>query len=139
MYVRYKRREIKTMKQIAITEKNTDKITAAIEAVQGRCKQRTITAADVLKLPAKLKDRYGIPYKAMEGCRFDYDANAQDFPKAYKYTPESTVVTVTVKGGKFYLAYIDREKTFPASHNVEARFTDEAKKAILESICKVRV
>lgn len=72
---------------------NTEKLSAAIEAAEGtRVNARTITAEDVIRSVEKIEKRlrYLLPKKGWKGLKFNVDPHAQQFPAAYKGTPQST-------------------------------------------------
>jgi hypothetical protein len=74
----------------------TEKLTAAINDAQARASVRTIVAADVEWAIGGIEQRLkGLMYKKdWAGLVFDCDMNAQEFPGAYKGTPESTHFTL---------------------------------------------
>lgn len=120
------------MEKIIINENNIAKIKQAIDAVQHRCTARTITADDVFDAISEIEKRLGIAKKAMEDCVFCVDANAQNFPNAYKYVPESTWIRVEFRKSKWRLTNIYREKTASAVSGFRAELTDDAKNALIK-------
>lgn len=119
------------MKPIVINYKNRERIEKAIEEAQGRAKERTINFYNILSAPLLIKEEYGISLKALEGCRFECDPNAQDFPNAYKYKAMSTHFYIEVSKGSFKLTAIEREECSRSGHQVEAHLTQDAKDAII--------
>lgn len=126
------------MKPIIIDDKHRDKLLSALDEVQKHSKVRTVTVDDILGIPGRIRKKYPITIKAMDGCTFAIDINNQTFPNAYfskaKSRPQSTNVTVTVKGGKFYITNICRDYTYSQTYNVVADLTDTAKAALLHSL-----
>ena len=130
---------MKNYNGIIIDTKHAAALAADLADVQKLARARTITADDVLDVPERIKDRYNIPVAALEGCAFLVDLNAQNFPHAYKYTPESTIMRIKVSGGKFRVVEFFRGRTMTATHNVVATLTEDAKKAIISSSEKTNI
>lgn len=127
------------MKAIVINYKNMNKIEAAIDEAQGKAKERTINAYNVLSAPRIIREEYGISMKALEGCRFVCDPNAQDFPKAYKYKAMSTAFVVEVSKGSFKLVEVERTECKRSGCELEAELTEAAKEAIMAKMAKKSV
>lgn len=117
------------MKEIIIT--NTEKLSAALDEVQKFSRVRTITVEDIRDTLADVEKRLNITKKALEGAQVRADINAQNFPSAYKYTPESTVFRAVFRGGKWRIAAIARERTDRAGHGIRIALSDEGKRAAL--------
>lgn len=122
------------MKPIVIKFGNRERIEKAIAEAQGRAKERTINFYNILSAPLLIKEEYGISLKALEGCRFECDPNAQDFPNAYKYKAMSTHFYIEVSKGSFKLTAVEREECNRSGHQVTATLTEEAKDAIIEKM-----
>lgn len=118
------------MKPIIINDANKEKISNLLDECQKRCSVRTVTLEEIFDAGNKIQELYGISKKSLEGCKFRVDMNAQRFPGAYKWVPESTIISVIMQGGKWRLNYISRGRT--AIQNVQATLTDEAKQAIID-------
>lgn len=125
------------MLNIIINEKNKAKVEAVLNEVQGKCRERTITADNIYKFCESINKAYRIYKKDLEGSSFDVDHHAQDFPKAYKYKANSTQFTVQYKKGKFVLIDVCRFGTRRSKQKVLATLSEETKKAILESASKL--
>lgn len=119
--------------KIIINDANKEKIDAAIKTAEGRASARTITADCILRSVQKITSRLSIPKKAMVGITATIDINAQDFPNAYKYTPESTIITVEYTRSGWTLTDIYRDRTRRASRAVVMFLPEQAKEAILAS------
>lgn len=120
--------------KIIVKDSNKDKLDAAIRSAEGRATARTITADIIIRTAERITRYLSIPKKHMIGIVADVDYNAQDFPRAYKYTPESTrfLMEYTASGWAVYA--IDRNTTRRASQAVIFTFTEEAKAEILSRI-----
>lgn len=118
---------------IAITEKNIDRINEAIKKAEGRATARTVTAKDILKAVEDLEHKLGILKKDMEGITAVIDVNAQDFPRAYKYTPDSTIVEIVRKKSGWSLVDVERDWTRSTKHKYAVKLTPEAEQAIIDS------
>jgi hypothetical protein len=119
------------MKPIIIKIENRERIEKALAEAQGRAKERTVNFINILSMPHLLKEEYSISMKALEGCTFECDPNAQDFPGAYKYRPMSTHFTIEVSKGNFKLTGIERTDCWHGGNTVRANLTQEAKDAII--------
>lgn len=116
-----------------IKEANKARIENIIKAAEGRSTVRTIEYRDIVKSLEILEESLGICKKDMIGITADIDYNAQDFPKAYKYTPESTHFMVTRKSGGWDLTSVERARTRRHNHTYHVELTETAKQAIIES------
>lgn len=73
------------MKEIIISEKNADRIDAAIEAVQKNAKVRKIAGyAELCAVICEVEHQLQISMKAMDGCQIVID-NATCLANAYKF------------------------------------------------------
>jgi hypothetical protein len=119
--------------KIIIKEANQEKINAAIREAEGRATARTITAQDIISAAEKVTKHLGIPMKAMIDVVAHVDINAQDFPRAYKYVPESTQFRMIRTASGWALTDIYRDRTHRSGHAAEIRLTETAKEAVLAS------
>ena len=108
------------------------KIIDAIQSAEGRASARTILPWDIARKLNEIEDKLGIAKKALEGVSVDVDIHAQDFPKAYKYTPESTQFSAVFRGGSWRITNIERNSTRRYGREVVVTHTDESRKAILD-------
>lgn len=118
------------MKEIIFKEKNFDKIQKILDDVQNRCTARTITIKDMEDYLKKAEAKLELPKKYLDGVKVLIDCNAQDFPRAYKYTPMSTYFCATYKSGSWRITDIDRGETEKIP--VKIVLTQEAKDQILK-------
>ena len=125
-----------TKTNIVIKEENKDRIEKILNEVQKLCRVRLITYNEMYDFLEKLRKLYPISNKNLNGCVFEIDLNAQTFPSAYKYTPESTQFEVIYKNGYFKLIAVYRYQTKGPKSKVEAKLTSEAEAAILKSFEK---
>ncbi len=116
-----------------IKEGNRERIEATIREAEGRATARTITYGDITRAIAELEKALNICKKDMTGITADIDYHAQNFPNAYKYTPESTHITVTRKTSAWDLARVYRDTTRREGHRYHLTLTEDAKKAIIQS------
>lgn len=120
--------------KIIVKESNIGKLNDAIKTAEGRAKARTITAEDIIKTADKITrnftEFYGVPKKAILGVIADVDYNAQDFPNAYRYTPESTQFRMEYTPSGWAILSIERWETRRAKCAVKLELTEDAKEAI---------
>ena len=123
-------------KPIPLHGVNADvRIAAALEEVQGRCKVRTISAADIRRALEQIERHFDIPKCKLDGVKITVDIHAQSFPNAYslKGVPESTVFSAENRRGKWYLLSASRAQTSSPSQAVWVRsMPDETREAIIE-------
>ena len=129
---RYKPSPADTEKAAALVEKVNARAAAMLAAVQSRATARTIAPADMVNALAAVEKRLGISKKALEGCRVDIDVNAQTFPRAYKYTAESTQFGAVYMHGGWRVTYVGRNKCNGPSRRYVVDLTDAAKTAIID-------
>ena len=109
------------------------KIAAALEAVQGRCKARTISTADIRQALERIEWHFDIPKCKLDGVEVMCDIHAQSFPNSYRFTPESTVFTAENRRGKWYLTGVRRMATSSPTKAVWVRtMPEETREAIIE-------
>lgn len=114
-------------KAIPLHGVNADaKITAALEAVQGKCKVRTIDADGIKTAIAQMEKFFGIPKCKLDGLRVVCDINAQNFPNAYRFVPESTIFSAENRKGKWYIVSIRRAPTYAPARAVQVCHMPEA-------------
>jgi hypothetical protein len=110
----------------------TERLTAEIEKAEGRARERTIDAEDVCRAIIEVESKLNITKKAMKGVCFTYNQYAQNFPRAYKYTPMSTHFKAEFNGTEWKITDIYRDICTNKSAHIQ--LTDEAKQAIIESV-----
>ena len=112
----------------------SEKINAAIAAAEGKAKVRKLTPKDVYNAISEIEDRLNIPKKSMEGIKVVVDVNANTFPNAYKYIPESTYFESVFKSGSWKLTDVYRYKTAGKTCGYNVSLTDNAKTAIISRL-----
>lgn len=131
----YKASEANLMNKIDAYTAATAPLTEAIKAAEGRATARTITAGNILDTLDYIERELKISKKAMNGIHIRADINAQKFPGAYKYIPESTHFQATYKNGSWRITSITREVCRQGMH-IEVTHTEESRKAILDRMSK---
>lgn len=121
------------MKPIIASTANAEKLTAAIKTAEGRATARTITAADIMDALETIEERLGIPKAHMIGITAEVDVNAQTFPNAYKYRPESTQFEAKRTASGWKVVNIYRGTTHGPSTRYSLTLTDKARESIIES------
>lgn len=85
-----------------------EKIDDAIKIAQGKSRERTIEAWDILYDLIDIEKRLSLPKRLLEGVQADIDRNAQDFPSAYGHQAFSTHYRVVYRGGFWRLVDVRR-------------------------------
>lgn len=95
-----------------INTNNTEAINTAIAEVEGLATARTITATDIQDAVEYIeKGLTGLmPKNKWQKLRFAVDPNAQSFPAAYKYTPESTQFVLERGSKDWFVVKIERDR-----------------------------
>jgi ribosomal protein S12 methylthiotransferase accessory factor YcaO len=98
------------MKSIKIT--NAAQLASMIEAAEGRATARTITPEDITEALEQINERILLlsTRKDATGTTIEADPNAQQFPNAYKYTPESTHFTAELKAAGWKVTRVYRSR-----------------------------
>lgn len=120
--------------EIIIKEQNREKIEKLLGQVQGKATARIIlNYQHILEIIEGVENRIGpITKKALEGTQVFYDFR-QSFPQAYKYTAESTHMTLRYSKGEWRLVRLTRFTcpNMTAYYPYELRLSNTAKEAIL--------
>jgi len=100
---------------------NLTKIEKQLDIVQKKCRARTITIEDINQFITRLENRLKniMLKKDWQGLIFYIDIHAQNFPSAYKFTPESTVFILERKKTTWDISGIKRWGT--ATNSVYAK------------------
>lgn len=130
----YRKMEIAAAKQIL--NDTTGKLSDAIKAAEGRAKERTADAVGILSAIGEIEKRLNITKKSLDGVKITVDINAQDFPRAYKYTPNSTIFEAVFRGGKWRITDIYRSRTHAAGRGTVVQLTEAAKAAIIANFAQ---
>ena len=72
-----------------------------------------------------------IAKKYYEGIEVEIDVNAQDFPNAYKYTPESTIFCAVYKNRNWHITNIRRDTCKRPKEKITLVLPSETKQAII--------
>jgi len=115
---------VKKMKPINMCRENaTELIESELSKIQSKSKVRTLMTFEVA-------DTLKITKKAMNGISVIIDVNAQSFPSAYKYIPQSTIFEAVYKNGSWRVTDIYRGRC--GNIRVKIHHTDDSLKAIQE-------
>ena len=120
--------------KILVKEKNLAKLNAAIKEAEGRATARTIDAETIFKCAAHIERVLGIPKVKMIGIVANVDYHSQNFPNAYKYTPESTHFTMEYTKSGWVLLDVSRRTTRRQAQCYRLSLTPTAKDAIVHSM-----
>lgn len=122
------------IKPIIVKPENKARIEAALNKAQGKAKIRGIWSYDTVeRIIEKAEMRIGeITKKDLEGTEIYFDFG-QSFPRAYKYRPESTHLSLVFKNGHWLMADVYRATCENRSDHPDYRLhlSDSAKAAIL--------
>lgn len=118
--------------KIMVNEKNRGKLEEAIREAEGRATARTIIVRWIYEAAERIEKTLGIPKNAMVGIKADVDYYNQNFPNAYKFTPESTQFTLERFASGWAVTAIWRGRTKRAGHEYTLTLTDLAKEKLIE-------
>lgn len=121
----------------AINIKGTEKLTSAIEAAEGRAKMRRVSAEFIRDVLERV-EREVPTKKALVGTKVHY-TGAERFPRAYKYTAESTHFDAEYTASGWKVTDIYRAVCPNGASNVTVSYSSEAVAKILESKESFRV
>lgn len=117
---------------IIIDRAHADKLEAAINAQNGRV--RKIESVDQLLQIVEKIDRSIPPMqrkKDIDGTKVTYIVGCENFPRAYKYNPEGTEITIIRKNGKWHLLDLSRVPC-DRTKNTRIEFSESAKQSIID-------
>ena len=100
---------------IRVIQGNLDKIQEKIDFMQSAAKVRTINGIDVIDTIDEIEKRLSsiLHKKDWDGLSFTVDENAQSFPAAYKYMPESTIYKIERRKSGWFLVWVMRSHSRP--------------------------
>jgi hypothetical protein len=128
----YKKAEDSAVLAKAAVKNASAKLQTVLDEVQKRTTARNISVMDICEAIYKIDQRISIPKKYKKGVWFWYDCNAQTFPGAYKYTPESTAFKATFNGSEWIIEAVFRAVCTNKTCKVE--LTEEAKEKLISEI-----
>ena len=100
---------------IRVIEGNLHKIQEKIDFMQLKVKVRTINGVAVIDTIDEIEKRLSsiLHKKDWDGLSFTVDENAQTFPSAYKYMPESTIYKIERRKSGWFLVWVMRSHSRP--------------------------
>lgn len=113
-----------------IDAKNADKVETALNDIQARTSARNIDPYVVAWGANTILEKFKIHKKDLNGCAFIVNYHAQVFPRAYKWTPESTFFKLEYVNNTWYLVNVWRDVC--GKNEFSAILTETAKKAIID-------
>lgn len=116
-----------------IKANDIEKLTVAIKEAEGRATARTITPMTIKYVVGEVERKLGIAKKDMNGVRVHY-TGAQQFPNAYRYSPDSTHFEMANVRGTWYVTKIYRLNCPNRRKNIEMEIPEDVRKAIVEAI-----
>ncbi|MBR5286391.1 MAG: hypothetical protein IKU30_05770 [Clostridia bacterium] len=117
--------------QARVNMREYQALVAAIKDAEGRAKERTITADNVLDWLDDIFKKIDISKKAMDGVTVNVDIHAEALPGAYKWTAYSTQFTAIFKSGGWRVTGISRS-ALRRKNRVIVHHTEESKKALID-------
>lgn len=92
---------------IVVNQKNSEKLNAAIRAVEGTARVRTLDAKDVLHAVQLAEQRLsGLPKRLWAGAQAVY--NPHSVARSYDYTPAATIITINRTTSSWRLVEVTR-------------------------------
>ena len=113
-------------------------LSAAIREAEGRATERCLTARAVVLAIESITENLKIPASRMRGIKATVCPAAQDFPRAYKYTPKATTFCIEYKSTGWVVTDISRTACPRASQEYYIELTEDAKAAIIDRIIRNR-
>ena len=128
------------MKQIILNknENNWNKLQELLNTSQERCITRTLDLEDVKKLIKKIEKRLtdlGLLKTYRNDLKVDCNPYQEEYPQAYKYTPQGTHITLVYKNNNWRVLTAYRANCNGKDEKaLEFIFTDDQKERILNNI-----
>jgi hypothetical protein len=136
----HKKRRIKIAAKLEnkmkINITNIEKVNSAIEEAEGKATSRTISVTDINELVVDIEKRLSniLNKKDWSGLTFYCDNNAQSFPAAYKFSPESTHVILERGASSWFITVICRGYCKSPSQRIVPQNIDTKQESIVEFI-----
>lgn len=122
------------MKAVNLSNKTArERIQMKLDEVQKGCSARTITFDDIVTALYRVTVKLDIHKKDIDGTTVTIDVYADDFPRAYKYIPYSTIFDAEYRNGHWYVTNIYRGKTHAKGRAVYMILSESAKTAVLDN------
>lgn len=125
---------MKPIKMTLNTEAGRQAIESKLEEVQKRTKSRNISVKTIESVLARVERNLDIPKCKLDGVKVHY-TGAEHFPGAYKGIPESTHFYAIHNGKRWEVTAIERSICPNNKKSIVITLTDQAKEAVLESVC----
>lgn len=120
------------------TLKNWDTLSNELKEVQKSCTARTIDIDDIKKIIKEIEKNLEfrrLPKSTWDGLVVYCNPYQDQFPNAYKYTPDGTFFNLTYRNNCWRVLSIDRGICSGSpNRKLEYRFTDEQKQKMLDSL-----
>lgn len=128
-------------KRIVYKGGNLERITQWIREAEGRATVRTVSVRSMGAALKAAEDRLlaVAAKKSLKGSKLSVDINAQDFPSAYRYTPESTHFEAVYNGREWVITSIERKRCRGSAQKCICHLTEEAKESIIASYTQFAV
>lgn len=105
----------------------------AIKQAEGRATARTLSVTAVLDTLLSIDARFKFAHKKdKNGMVAEIDYHAQDFPRAYKYTPESTQFRAEYKRNAWYITDIRRDACNKTGRKIIITMPEALKEALIK-------
>ena len=117
-----------------INKDNGEKLKEAIKEAEGKATARVITVPEILRSIDDLQIKLDTLMKRKDqvGTTAWIDINAQSFPSAYKYTPESTCFSAKKTSSGWFMIGIKRATC--TNKEIILGLSDEQKSAIADYV-----
>ena len=114
-------------------------VISALDDVQKRAKTRTIDDWSICQAIKEIEERLDIISSKTDaiGTIAEVDYNAQHFPNAYKFTPESTQITLVKKSSGWTLTSIQRNKCKSPANKIILTLTEATKEHMADHVSKI--
>jgi hypothetical protein len=120
-----------------INVKNEKQVNEALNKVNAKVRNANhqSVVAIVWQIEKKLAEK-GLPKKLWEGLSFIGDINAQSFPNAYKWTPESTQFKLQRFASGWFMVDAQRMCCKERMVTMACALNDEQKQAVISNFYK---
>lgn len=118
------------------TKKIYDRVTAALEDAQKRARERLVSVEEIIEdAYDELKHfkECGVAKTHAAGTTIKYLPGAENFPSAYKYTPQGTYFTIEYTKTGACLIDVGRDDCSRESYGRKVNLTDAAKMDIIKN------
>lgn len=121
---------------MAVKISNMGKLETMIREAEGRASARLLTVEDIVDALEAVEQRLLLVSTKTDalGTSVEVDVNHQDFPRAYKYTPESTHFCAKLQSNGWKVYMIQRDTCWSRTRFAHIEYTAQTKAHMIDRL-----